>query len=111
MWPSALTMNLLQIRPRLSMVRNNNVYIALQKTLKTLDRALSKAGLGSRTEARSWIGAGRVSVNGRVIQAPDHWVDIQRDNIALDGKPLHQLEESYLLLHNPERQLKTYHDT
>jgi 16S rRNA U516 pseudouridylate synthase RsuA-like enzyme len=27
-----------------------------------------------------------VKVNGRVIQTPDHWVDIGRDKIALDGK-------------------------
>ena len=68
--------------------KSYSTYIALQKTLKTLDRALSKAGLGSRTEARSWIGAGRVKVNGRTIQTPDHWVDIGRDKIALDGKPI-----------------------
>ena len=37
-----------------------------KRPLKTLDRVLSKAGLGSRTEARSWIGAGRVSVNGQL---------------------------------------------
>src|SRR5216684_2583327 len=110
MWPSALTMNLLQIRPRLSMVRNNNVYIALQRTLKTLDRALSKAGLGSRTEARSWIGAGRVKVNGRTIQTPDHWVDLARDKIALDGKPIRQSEKMYLLLYKPKGYLTTYKD-
>ena len=39
----------------------------MQKKLKTLDRVLSKAGLGSRTEARSWIGAGRVTVNGKKV--------------------------------------------
>ena len=39
----------------------------MQKKLKTLDRALSKAGLGSRTEARRWIGAGRASF----FYAPD----------------------------------------
>ena len=82
----------------------------MQKTLKTLDRALSKAGLGSRTEARSWIGAGRVSVNGRVIQTPDHWVDIQRDKIALDGKPIHQREKIHLLLYKPKGYLTTYKD-
>ena len=32
--------------------------------------------IGSRTDARSWIGAGRVAVNGKVIQTPDHWVDL-----------------------------------
>ena len=30
------------------------------RPLKTLERVLSKAGLGSRAEARKWIGAGRV---------------------------------------------------
>ncbi len=92
------------------MVRNNNVYIALQRTLKTLDRALSKAGLGSRTEARSWIGAGRVKVNGRTIQTPDHWVDLGRDKIALDGKPIRQSEKMYLLLYKPKGYLTTYKD-
>ena len=35
---------------------------------RTLDRVLSKFGVGSRTEARSWIGAGRVTVNGKKVQ-------------------------------------------
>jgi 23S rRNA pseudouridine2605 synthase len=82
----------------------------LQKKLKTLDRALSKAGLGSRTEARSWIGAGRVKVNGRVVQSPDHWVDLQRDKIALDGKPIRQQEKIHLLLYKPKGYLTTYKD-
>jgi 23S rRNA pseudouridine2605 synthase len=82
----------------------------LQKKLKTLDRALSKAGLGSRTEARSWIGAGRVKVNGRTVQTPDHWVDLGRDKIALDGKPIRQSEKMYLLLYKPKGYLTTYKD-
>jgi len=44
-------------------------------TKKTLERVLSKAGIGSRTEARSWIGTGRVNVNGKLVQTPDVWVD------------------------------------
>jgi 23S rRNA pseudouridine2605 synthase len=81
-----------------------------KKLLKTLDRALSKAGLGSRTEARSWIGTGRVSVNGRVIQTPDHWVDLRRDKITLDGKPVHEREKVHLLLYKPKGYLTTYKD-
>jgi pseudouridine synthase len=77
---------------------------------KTLDRALSRAGLGSRTEARSWIGAGRVGVNGRVIQTPDHWVDLERDKITLDGKPIRESEKVYLLLYKPKGYLTTYKD-
>src|SRR5260370_26033148 len=81
-----------------------------QRPLKTLDRALSKARLGSRSEARSWIGEGRVSVNGRVIQTPDHWVDLERDKIARDGKPIRQSEKLYLLLYKPKGYLTTYKD-
>ncbi|HEY1950492.1 MAG TPA: hypothetical protein VGG97_26000 [Bryobacteraceae bacterium] len=58
-----------------------------QRILKTLDRVISKAALGSRTEGRSWIGAGRVKVIGKVILTPDHWVDVSRDQV-LDGEPL-----------------------
>ena len=54
-----------------------------KRPLKTLERVLSKAGLGSRTEARQWIGAGRVRVNGKLIQTPDHWVDLVRDRSAV----------------------------
>ena len=54
------------------------------KKLKTIERVLSKAGLGSRTEARSWIGAGRVRVNGKAIRDPDHWVDMDLDRVSFD---------------------------
>lgn len=81
-----------------------------KRPLKTLERALSKAGLGSRTEARSWIGTGRVSVNGRVIRTPDHWVDLERDRVAFDGKPLRAARKRYLLFYKPKGYLTTYKD-
>jgi 23S rRNA pseudouridine2605 synthase len=80
------------------------------KRLKTLDRVLSKAGLGSRTEARSWIGTGRVRVNGKLIQTPDHWVDLDHDKVTLDGKPISQAERRYVLLYKPKGFLTTYRD-
>ncbi|HXE04582.1 MAG TPA: pseudouridine synthase [Bryobacteraceae bacterium] len=81
-----------------------------KRPLKTLDRVLSKAGLGSRTDARSWIGAGRVSVNGKVIQSPDHWIDLERDKVTLDSKPLSRPERRYILLYKPKGYLTTYRD-
>ncbi|MEO8125925.1 MAG: pseudouridine synthase [Bryobacteraceae bacterium] len=80
------------------------------RPIKTLERVISKAGLGSRTEARSWIGSGRVAVNGRVIQSPDKWVDLERDKVTLDGKPVRALGKLYLLLHKPTGCLTTYKD-
>ncbi len=80
------------------------------RALKTLDRVISKAGLGSRTEARRWIGAGRVKVNGKVVQTPDHWVDLQRDKVLFDGKPLRGGDKRYILLYKPKGYLTTYRD-
>jgi 23S rRNA pseudouridine2605 synthase len=77
---------------------------------KTLERVLSKAGLGSRTEARSWIGAGRVRVNGKVVATPDHWVDFERDRVTLDGRPVQGTRKVYLLLYKPKGFITTYTD-
>ena len=80
------------------------------RPLKTLERVLSKAGLGSRTEARQWIGTGRVRVNGKLVQTPDHWVDLERDAVTLDDKPIRARQKIYLLLYKPTGYLTTYKD-
>ena len=77
---------------------------------KTLDRALSKAGIASRSDARKWIAAGRVKVNGRVVQTPDVWVDLDNDRISLDGKTVVEQEKAYLLLYKPKGYITTYRD-
>jgi len=81
-----------------------------KRPLKTLERVLSKAGLGSRTDARKWIGAGRVKVNGKLIQTPDHWVDLGRDKVTLDEKPVQAREKLYLLLYKPTGYITTFKD-
>jgi pseudouridine synthase len=81
-----------------------------ETTLKTLERVFSKAGCGSRTDARSWIGAGRVQVNGKTVQNPDRWVDPARDRITLDGKRLQAAAKTYILLYKPKGYLTTAHD-
>lgn len=78
--------------------------------LKTLDRVISKAGLGSRTEARRWISDGRVRVNGKLVQTPDCWVDFRRDKVTLDGKPVRASKKVYLVLYKPKGYLTTYDD-
>lgn len=80
------------------------------RPLKTLERVISKAGLGSRTEARRWIHAGRVTVNGAVIRNPDHWVDLQRDRVGFDGAPIQKRAPAYVLLYKPTGYLTTYQD-
>jgi pseudouridine synthase len=81
-----------------------------KRPLKTLERVLSKAGLGSRTDARKWIAAGRVKVNGKLIQTPDHWVDLERDAVTLDDQPVRARQKIYLLLYKPKGFLTTFKD-
>lgn len=80
------------------------------RPLKTLDRVLSKAGAGSRTEARNWIGTGRVRVNGKLIQSPDFWVDLKTDKVTLDDRPLDRPVRRYVLLNKPKGYITTYKD-
>lgn len=81
-----------------------------KRPLKTLERVLSKAGVGSRVDARSWIHAGRVKVNGRITRNPDQWIDMKRDRVLFDGNPLVARERIYLLLYKPTGYLTTYKD-
>ena len=78
--------------------------------LKTLERVFSKAGRGSRTEARRWIGEGRVAVNGVVVRSPDQWIDLARDKVTLDGKSIATTRGVYILLYKPKGYLTTYRD-
>jgi 23S rRNA pseudouridine2605 synthase len=78
--------------------------------VKTLDRILSRAGVGSRTEAKRWIAERRVRVNGKVALDPERWIDPRRDRVSLDGKPLEAREKVYLLLYKPKGYLTTYRD-
>jgi len=81
--------------------------MAEKRPLKTLERVLSKAGLCSRTEAQQLIEAGRVSVNGRVVKSIEHWVDLGRDRVSLDGRPIRRRRPIYLLLYKPTGYLTT----
>lgn len=81
-----------------------------KRPLKTLERVISKAGLGSRVEARRWIHAGRVQVNNTIVENPDHWVDMERDRVRFDGKPLQRKARVYVLLYKPTGYITTYRD-
>lgn len=81
-----------------------------KRPLKTLERVISKAGLGSRTEARRWIHAGRVRVNGRVVENPDAWIDMERDHVRFDDRPLAVRQREYILLYKPAGCITTYKD-
>src|SRR5262245_22985619 len=73
----------------------------LGKDRMTLDRAFSKSGLFSRTEALRKIESGLVKVNGRVVREPASWVSLSRDSIQCDGQTLRERRKIYLMLYKP----------
>src|SRR5579863_5739160 len=83
---------------------------SVKRPIKTLERVISKAGLGSRTDARGWISAGKVRVNGKVVQNADQWVDLERDRVTFQGKPLKAAAKTYILLYKPKGYLTTWRD-
>jgi len=76
----------------------------------TLDRVLSRFGVGSRTEAREAIRAGRLKVNGRVVRDPDCWVRPGEDTIQLDGQRLKPTRQVYLLFYKPKGVITSHGD-
>jgi 23S rRNA pseudouridine2605 synthase len=71
-------------------------------------KVMARAGLASRREAESWIAAGRVAVNGAVINSPALNVT-PSDRIAVDGQPLPRRERTRLFIYHKPRGLVTTH--
>ncbi len=66
-----------------------------------LARVLSKLGACSRSQAEQWVREGRVSLDGRVIRDPHHPTRIERELVAVDGKPVTAVERTYLMFNKP----------
>jgi len=75
-----------------------------------LERALSKLGLATRTEARNMIHAGRVAVDGRSETDPLREVVPERIQIEIDGRPAFRAEPMTVLLHKPRGVVTTRSD-
>jgi 23S rRNA pseudouridine2605 synthase len=75
-----------------------------------LHRALSKLGLGSRTQAWDWIRAGEVRVDGRVVTDPLTWVDLDCQQITHQGLAPAARADLTIALHKPPGVVTTHRD-
>jgi len=73
-------------------------------------KRLARAGVASRREAESLIAAGRVKVNGKVLESPA--LNVSRaDSIEIDGQPIPEIERTRLFLfHKPAGVVTTNRD-
>lgn len=66
-----------------------------------LDKFLTDCGLGSRTEVKTLLKAGRISVSGKVQKDPSFSVSPESIEVFFDSKPISWKKERTYLLHKP----------
>ncbi|MBI3805471.1 MAG: rRNA pseudouridine synthase [Nitrospirae bacterium] len=76
----------------------------------SLARALSKLGVASRSQARTLIESGRVSVNGKCLTNPEVRVDPDREVLRVDGRVIRRAAPIYLMMHKPTGVVTTRSD-
>ena len=89
-----------------------NTQILNRSRMMRLNRFLAKCGVASRRKADELIQAGHVQVNGQWITELGTQVDIEQDQVNLDGKPVYPAHEFvYLIFNKPARVLTTVKDS
>lgn len=67
-----------------------------------LDKAIAMQGSLSRSEVKTLIRKGAVTVNGQVVKNADFGVDFDSDTVAVQGKELSLRTHIYLMLNKPK---------
>ena len=73
--------------------------------LQRLNKALAATGVASRRGADDMIFAGRIAVNGAIVREPGTQVNLSRDKLALDGRPISTaaaIKKYYFALNKPK---------
>ena len=69
--------------------------------MERLDKFLVSCGVGSRSQVKDILKAGRISVDGRVEKDAARKVDPNAQTILLDGEPLQGKRRMVVMLHKP----------
>lgn len=75
-----------------------------------LARALSKLGYSSRSRSAELIRRGRVQLNGVVQRDPEAPVNLARDRILIEGRPVARQPSLYLMMNKPRGLITTAAD-
>ena len=76
-----------------------------------LQKFLANSGICSRRKAEEYILAGKVEVNGKTVTELGTKIDIEKDKVTFEGKPVSTVEEKvYILLNKPIGYVTTVKD-
>ena len=67
-----------------------------------LDKFLVACAVGSRTEVKNFLKAGRVTVNGKKEKSAKLQINEEADEICFDGQVLHYEEFVYYMMNKPQ---------
>ncbi|MBS1123959.1 MAG: pseudouridine synthase [Deltaproteobacteria bacterium] len=67
-----------------------------------LQRYLASAGVSARRKAEELITAGRVKVNGKIVNVLGSKIDPDHDSVEVDGEAVVALDKFYVLLNKPK---------
>lgn len=83
---------------------------AVEGSGERIARRLARAGVASRRDAEEMIAAGRITLNGKILDTPAINVS-ERDRIEIDGRPIPAIERTRLFLfHKPAGVVTTSRD-
>ena len=66
-----------------------------------LDKFLSEMGLGTRSEVKKLIKTGQIAINGTVAVKPETKVDIDADEVSVNGRIVKYQRYEYYLFNKP----------
>ena len=76
-----------------------------------LDKFLVACAVGSRTEVKNLLKAGRVTVNGKKEKSAKLQIDEERDEIRFDGQVLEYEEFVYYMMNKPQGVISATEDS
>ena len=70
--------------------------------MQRLDKYLAEAGMDSRRKLRDMVRAGRVTVDGATVRAPEQHINEKTAVVCLDGQPVVRGDRRIvLMMHKP----------
>ena len=72
------------------------------KGKQRLDKVLGHMGIGTRSELKKLIKAGRVQINGVLVKDNGLQISPEHDHIEVDGETVHYREFIYIMLNKPQ---------
>ncbi len=79
-------------------------------SLLRMDKYLADMGIGTRSEVKKYMKAGRVKVDGNICKSGEMKVDPTKQKVSVDGEEISYVTYEYYLLHKPSGVLSAARD-